>query len=219
MQVSKFLWVVCATTVCAAFLSVHAQDTPAQAAARAALLQSMGQPAAPAVPAAPAKDAPILVESSGVVNQQTNAPTQTNEIAISMPATNAPAAAPIAMAPQPLDSAAQAAARAALLQSMGQNDIPAAAKPVPAVVAPVVAAPAPATPAVPEMKPVATKPAKANNATVVGQEPGFPPMIAPPVPISAAKQQQLDALLAQYQANLISPEEYQKQRAAILAAP
>jgi hypothetical protein len=44
-------------------------------------------------------------------------------------------------------------------------------------------------------------------------------MVAPALPISADKEQQLDTLLAQYKANLISPEEYQKQRAAILAAP
>ncbi|HEY1490447.1 MAG TPA: hypothetical protein VGF90_05340, partial [Verrucomicrobiae bacterium] len=97
-------------------------------------------------------------------------------------------------------------------------DIPAAA-PVPAAVAPVIVAPMPTTPTAPEMKPVASSPAKPNKIIIPGQEPGFPPMVAPALPISAGKEQQLDALLARYQANLISPEEYQKQRAAILAAP
>ena len=69
------------------------------------------------------------------------------------------------------------------------------------------------------MKPVATRPAKANNAVVPGKETGFTPIVAPPLPISAAKQQELDALLAQYKADQISPEEYHKQRAAILAEP
>jgi hypothetical protein len=121
------------------------------------------------------------------------------------------------MAPQPLDSEAQAAARAALLQSMGQ---PAEATPAP-VAAPAAGMPAPvaAAPAAPEVKPVATNPTKSSNAAIVGQEAGFAPIVAPPLPISAAKQQQLDVLLAQYRANQISPEEYQKQRAAILAAP
>jgi hypothetical protein len=222
MQVSKSLLAICATTVCAAFLSVHAQDTPAQAAARAALMQSMGQPAA-AAPVAPAKEAPILVGPSGVVTQQTNAPALTNEVATPAPVVATPPAAPVVMTPQPFDSEAQAAARSALLQAMGQTEIPVAA-PSPAVVAPVAVAPtttkpAPTTPAAPEAKPVATNPAKASNAIVPGQEPGFPPMVAPALPISAGKEQQLDALLAQYKANLISPEEYQKQRAAILAAP
>ncbi len=222
MQVSKSWLAVCATTVCAAFLSVHAQDTPAQAAARAALMQSMGQtniPAAPAAPAAPADNAPILAGSSGVATGQTNAPALTNEVATPVPTTATPAVATVVMAPQPLTPEAQAAARAALLQSMGQTDMPAAAPVAPVAVAPATTTSAPATPAAPAANPVATNPAKPGNAIVPGQEPGFPPMTAPALPISAAKQQQLDALLAQYKANLISPEEYQKQRAAILAQP
>ena len=42
MQVSKFLLNVCATAVCAGIVSVHAQDNPAQAAARAALMFTSG---------------------------------------------------------------------------------------------------------------------------------------------------------------------------------
>ncbi len=229
MQVSKSLLAVCATTVFAGFLSVQAQDTPAQAAARAALLQSMGQPAAaaPVAPVAPAKEAPILVESSGVVTQQTNAPAA----AAAAPVVATPPAAPVVMAPQPLDSAAQVAARAALLQAMGQpvtaapspvaTPAPTVA-PVPVVVTPApaaVVAPAPTTPAASTANPVATSPTKPSNATVPGKEAGFTPIVAPPLPISATKEQQLDALLAQYKADLISPEEYHKQRAAILAEP
>jgi len=215
MQISKILLAVCATTVCAGFLSLHAQDTPAQAAARAALMQSMGQPAA-AAPAAPKMSPPPAAPKAPVA-----------------PVAAVPAAAPVAVSPQPIDSEAQAAARAALLQSMGQSDIPATpvaapavstpapapTVPAPVVVAPVAMAPAPATPAAPEAKPVAANPTKSSNAPVVGQEAGFAPIVAPPLPISAAKQQQLDALLVQYQADQISPEEYHKQRAAILAAP
>ncbi len=185
----------------------------------------MGQPAAaaPAAPVAPAKEAPILVESSGVVTLQTNAPRAT------LVAT--PPAAPVVMAPQPLDSAAQAAARASLLQAMGQPVTAAPAPvatpaptvaPVPVVVTPApaaVVAPAPTTPAASTANPVATSPTKPSNATVPGKEAGFTPIVAPPLPISATKEQQLDALLAQYKADLISPEEYHKQRAAILAEP
>lgn len=39
---------------------------------------------------------------------------------------------------------------------------------------------------------------------------------APPLPITAAQQAQLQELLAKYMANEISPEEYHTQRAAIL---
>jgi hypothetical protein len=219
MQVSKSLLAVCAATVCAGFISSHAQDTPAQAAARAALMQSMGQPAiaAPTAPKTP-PPAPASKPNPPVAPATPVAPVTAS------PAATTPAPAPVAMTPQPLNPDAQAAARAALLQSMGQTDIPAAATSAPTVVAPVVVAPtptkpAPTIPAAPEMKPVATNPAKASNAIIPGREPGFPPMVAPALPISSGKEQQLDALLAQYKANLISPEEYQKQRATILAAP
>jgi hypothetical protein len=41
-------------------------------------------------------------------------------------------------------------------------------------------------------------------------------MTAPALPITAAQEAQLAALLAKYEANQITPEEYHKQRAAIL---
>jgi hypothetical protein len=47
----------------------------------------------------------------------------------------------------------------------------------------------------------------------------FKPLEAPPLPISLEKQQKLNDLLPKYQADTISPEEYHKQRAAILAGP
>ncbi len=226
MQVSKVLLTVCATAVCAGFLSARAQDNPAQAAARAALMQAMGEPAAPAAPATP----PVLVESSGVVTQQTNLPAQTNETVNPAPAVVAPTAQTPVTAPQPLDSEAQAKAREALLQQMGQPPVqtPAPAATMTPAVAPapatpatpaVAVAPAPAAPATPVAKPVAASPASAGNTNYPGMEPGFTPIVAPPLPISAAKEQQLDALLVQYKADQITPEEYHKQRAAILAGP
>jgi hypothetical protein len=42
-------------------------------------------------------------------------------------------------------------------------------------------------------------------------------MTAPPLPISASQQQQLQALLQQYEANQITPVQYQAQRQKILA--
>lgn len=241
MQVSKFVLAVCATTVCAGILCVQAQDTPAQAAARAALMQSMGEPAtaapaAPVTPAAPAKDAPILVESSGFVTEQTNAPAQTNQVATPppVPAVVAPMAQTPVTSPSSSDNEAQARARAALLQAMGQQpaETPAPAPaPVPAMavtpaptvaVAPAESAPAETTPmksAAPDVKPVAAAPASASNTNYPGKNLGFAPIVAPPLPISATKAQQLDALLTQYKADQISPVDYQKQRAAILAEP
>jgi colicin import membrane protein len=58
--------------------------------------------------------------------------------------------------------------------------------------------------------------ASANNT---GKELGLKPIAAPALPISAAKQEQLQALLAKYRADQITPAEYQAQRAEILAQP
>ena len=52
-----------------------------------------------------------------------------------------------------------------------------------------------------------------------GKSLGFKPVEAPPPPVSAQKVAELQALLAKYMANQVSPDEYQKQRAAILAEP
>jgi hypothetical protein len=48
---------------------------------------------------------------------------------------------------------------------------------------------------------------------------GFKPIDVPALPISEAKEAQLKALLAKYRADQITPGEYQKQRAEILAQP
>jgi hypothetical protein len=58
-----------------------------------------------------------------------------------------------------------------------------------------------------------------STATGKINMPGLKPIEAPPLPISAAKQSQLDTLLDLYKTDRISPADYQKQRAAILAQP
>jgi hypothetical protein len=47
----------------------------------------------------------------------------------------------------------------------------------------------------------------------------FPPIQAPPLGISAEKQQRLQDLLQKYRADQITPEQYHEQRAKILAEP
>ncbi|MDD5139111.1 MAG: hypothetical protein PHY43_02490 [Verrucomicrobiales bacterium] len=86
MKISKLVAAVCVFAFCVSFVSVRAQDNPAQAAAREALMKQMGQPEAPApqtppaapttpaapaapvapavkpaVPAAPAAAAPVVI--------------------------------------------------------------------------------------------------------------------------------------------------------------
>jgi hypothetical protein len=46
---------------------------------------------------------------------------------------------------------------------------------------------------------------------------GLKPIVAPPLPITSAQQAELQALLEKYEANAITPEQYQTERAKILA--
>jgi len=84
---------------------------------------------------------------------------------------------------------------------------------------PKVTAASPAKPVAPAVAPVAKPPSPPAKANYPGKAMGFPPVEAPPPPVSAQQQADLQALLARYMANQISPEEYQKERAAILARP
>jgi hypothetical protein len=83
---------------------------------------------------------------------------------------------------------------------------------------PVIVATPTAKPAVPEAAP-AVKPAPPADVDYAGKSLGLKPIEAPPIPVSAQKEAELKALLAKYMANQISPDEYQKARAAILAEP
>ena len=47
----------------------------------------------------------------------------------------------------------------------------------------------------------------------------FPPLEGPPLPVSYEKQQKLGELLQRYKADQVTPEQYQAERAKILAGP
>jgi hypothetical protein len=210
MRVSRLLLTVCAAGVCAGFISVRADDTPAQAAARAALEQKLSELGAQQQP----RTNDLLVESNTVVVVVPPHPAPATAAPTSpAPAVQAPSAtasvgtammttaSPAAFAP---DNAAQAAARAALAQAMtGSNQGEPAAQPVPSQTQPARFTPPPGS----------------SAASYAGTQPGFQPIVAPPLPISADKQAQLRALNASYIADQIPPEVYFKQRAQILAAP
>src|SRR5208282_3847230 len=139
MQISKSFPAVCAAAVCVSFITVRAEDTPAQTAARAAMMETMNAlEAQPAQPAAP----------------------QTQPVAIS-----------------------------------------------------------PVKPAPPAVKPEVVSRVNQFNGNYPGKELGLKPIQAPPLPISAAKQAQLQGLLDSYRADQITPEQYHTQRAKILAEP
>jgi hypothetical protein len=73
-------------------------------------------------------------------------------------------------------------------------------------------APAPAA-----IQSVSTEPAQNAKAPYPGGELGLQPILAPPLPISPAQQAQLQALIERYNDNAITPEQYQIERAKILA--
>ncbi len=74
-------------------------------------------------------------------------------------------------------------------------------------------------PATPEVKPGVMSQSNQISTVSPGKELGLKPIDVPALPISATKEAQLRALLAKYKADQITPVEYQKQRAEILAQP
>jgi hypothetical protein len=81
-------------------------------------------------------------------------------------------------------------------------------------------APAAAQTPVPAAVPsLSREPSQNVNVNFPGKELGLKPIVAPPLPISPMQQAQLQALLEKYDANVITPEQYQIERAKILAEP
>jgi hypothetical protein len=76
------------------------------------------------------------------------------------------------------------------------------------------------TPAPAVIQSVPTEPSQNNNsAAIPASQLGLQPMVAPPLPISTMQQAQLQALLEKYENNAVSAEDYQNERAKILAEP
>jgi len=225
MQFSKFRPLVCAAVFCAGFIYVHAQDNPAQAAARASLDAKMraldaqqgstNMAAPPSDTAAQAKAMEALQEKMAELDAQqkvssnVTAPPAVADTAAQaramealqekMAELDAQQKAETTAASSSSDNAAQTAARAALENKLRELNAQQAAM---NVAKPSVAAPPPSA-----------------SANYPGKELGLPPITAPPLPITAQQETELQGLLMRYEANQISPEEYQKERAKILAKP
>ena len=91
MQISKLMPAICAVAVCASLISARAQDNPAQAAARAALLEKMNElDAQQARPAAPIVVTPsgatVVVPPPVLATEPTNPPTVSTPIETPEPA-------------------------------------------------------------------------------------------------------------------------------------
>jgi hypothetical protein len=259
MRISKLLPAGCALALLTGFFSVRADDTPAQAAARAALVNKMSEldaqqsqstnamtappPATAPIPAAAQLAAPvtavpetnspppvIVATPSGAVPAPAEPPAHPTPVTAAgdsgfftpvPPPSNpdvqaiapgtAPGTPPVVFVPSPAKPAAPSAVPP-------QKSKIAPAKPAAlTTVPPKKSKVAPAKPAAPVAAP-AVKPPPADTG-YAGKSLGFKPVEAPPPPVSAQKVAELQALLAKYMANHVSPDEYQKQRAAILAEP
>lgn len=173
MKISKISLCISALALGSA-LTIQAQDSAEQAAARKALLEALGNPPAATAPAAPAAPATVAPPTAPAPAPAPAAPPVVQ--------TPAPAEAPAPVAAQPGDNEAQAKARAALAQQMGT------------------ASSAPVTTAAP---------AKSSAAQPVVNT----------APVLSSKEQKLQALLARYKADQITPQQYHEQRAAVLAEP
>lgn len=223
MQILKKFLVAFALAAIAAPVYLSAEDTDAQALARAALEQKMkelkdGAPATTPQPAAPpaAPQTPPPVQSQPPAN----------------PAPQQLVTAPPASAD--LIEQARAAMRAKMAELQSAKNAGAPAQPLPpAQAATPVAAPPPAAaevkPAKPEKKPAEKKVAKekaekkpeSKKPAVENPpaQPAFTQMEPPASALPANKEQRLQALLEQYKADKITAEEYHTQRARILAEP
>lgn len=246
MQIPKFPFVICVLAL-GTTLSLHAQDTPAQAAARAALEAQLSQtggqpdtntadtnaatppPAATTPPAAvmtPDQEAQAQALLAAQAKAQKDAARQAarqkraDEAAARARAKAEKAAAEQkVIAEQQVTAAADAAAIAA-----NQPDQQSLNSKQAAAMAALAAAQTDERAVVAQAKadqviPVqSAAPAPAISPT----SPMVPDLhltTTPPLPISADKEQRLQDLLVKYRADQITPEQYHTQRAAILAEP
>jgi len=237
MTISKLLPVLCALAVGVTGITARADadaDNPAQAAARATLAKQLFDQSAPATSASAADTNAVM---QPVNSKEAKAKAKAEKAAAKAKAKREAAEAQAA-AVQPTADAAKSQAdqkadaeRAALAAAlMDRMNAEAQAKSAaqtasnstatatlsgqptkadqekeqkPATVLPVTTAPGGST---------------ATN-DYAGKDLGMKPIAAPPLPISASKQERLEALLVKYKADQITPEEYHQQRAAILAEP
>jgi hypothetical protein len=192
MQTTKFSILICAFVACAP-LTMRATDTPAQAAARAQVVEKLQELEAQN----PATNPPVAPRGmmAPVVATPTPAPT------MSAPVITTPAMKPVNQAELQKEAKAKAKADKAAAKLKAKQDAERAKAEAAA-----------------QAQIQSVKPMPAPSADV-GSEIGLKALTAPALPISDSKEARLQALLTKYQADQISPEEYHRQRAEILAQP
>jgi hypothetical protein len=219
MQTFRILPVIVTAALCASVFSSRADDTPEQAAARAALMEKLGQ----------SDNTPMVTNSPSVPAEQAVVPAP--------PTTNAPDEPTIAPPPAPVPPPESVPAPAPMTTTEQPVPAPAPLPPLPAVstnnltVPPVEQASVPLPPGSSTnvtqypVNPAMPQPADTSNTAGTSTNWSTPvapvqeteqPMPSPPAPITANQQQQLQDLLSRYMANQITPAEYQAERAKIL---
>jgi hypothetical protein len=189
MQRFRLLSVVIVIALGSSAFLVRADDTAAQAAARAALMQQMNQmdteqAATNTAPAAP----PQVTSPAPAPAPATPPPVAEPAPAPSMPAPVV-APAPVVMSPPLIQPTPQFSTNG-LVITTDTNQYPVKPAPVPIT---------------PQTNMVATpQPPVAQPTPPVAPPTGFAPITAPPLPISQEKQQALQDLLSKYMANQIS---------------
>jgi len=238
MQISKTLLTFGTAALCIAAFSSRAVDTEADIRLREALRQKMAEvgpettePApAPSKPAKKVK-APKPVAPVAPAAPEVAAPAVAAPVAQPAPMVAPVVAAPVVVEPAPVVAPAQPAAptpvddvqaerlREAVRARLAQETVtPTQPPPVvtthgsdlePAVSTTTIVAPT--TPVQTEVPPLVQQP-------VIHQAPTAPVAFeAPALPISGSKEARLAALLQQYKADQITPQQYHEQRAKIIA--
>ncbi len=198
-----------------AAVTTSSTETPEQAAARAALMEKMSElngaeSSAPSVVVKTnelqnvSSPPPVIMGANSIANGVTSpsSETMTNQN-MNMPmatpppeVTGAPVFAPV---PPPSGSIEYNEAAQAALNAAKTNNV-------------VTGAPAPFASGM-----GAGEQEQANVDEITAKALGVQPIQPPPPPVSAEQQEQLQELLQRYDANQITPEEYQAERAKIMA--
>jgi hypothetical protein len=215
MQISKMLLTLCAVALCVGTVSQAAPDSDAQAKAREALRKKMAeleaQPVseAPATPAPKSATQPKPPKPAPVVRQPAPEPASGSKAPVFAEPTP-PAGIPRAT-PEQIERARESVRQK--IVELGDQDKA-------TVGAPTATAPAgqPEQPVkVSQPKPTVNQPKpKVRRAPAAT---AFDPIPAPPSTLPASKEARLAELLKQYQADTLTPEQYHKERAKILAEP
>jgi hypothetical protein len=205
-------------------------DNPAQAAARAALFkfattptansaapatQPASAPATVTVTAKPIQVAPatvvakpaqpVVVKPATVVAvKPVTAPIVAKPVVAPMVAQ--PVAAPAATVSSIGDNAAQAAAREALAKYMFESATPSTAEAKPAVID-----------SIPVTQPATVTTKVTVKPTLAAPTVQLQAVAAPATPVPQTREEKLQALLIKYKTDQITPEEYHRQRAELMA--